>query len=93
MYLYTMNNMYERSSVEEDGFSEVLLLQIMEQCRKVVETVTEWIARGVATGPVISRPEVQELPRMTTRPENMRKNRTGRPALDRRTALDKEGKV
>ena len=33
-----MNNMYERSSVEEDGFSEVLLLQIMEQFRNVVET-------------------------------------------------------
>ena len=88
-----MNNMYERSSVEEDGLSEVLLLQIMEQFRNVVETVMEWIARGVATGPVTSRPEVQELPRMTTRPENMRKNRTGRPVFDRRMALDKEGKV
>ena len=88
-----MNNMYERSSVEEDGFSEVLLLQIMEQFRNVVETVTEWIARGVATGPVTSRPEAQELPRMKTRPENMKENRTGRPVFDRRTARDQEGKV
>ena len=85
--------MYERSIVEEDGFSEVLLLQIMEQLRNVVESVTEWITRGVATGPVTSRPEAQELPRMTTKPENMRKNRTGRPVFDRRMALDKEGKV
>ena len=65
----------------------------MEYIRNMVEVVTEWIARGVAAGPVAARPVAQELPRMTTRPENTRKNETGRPVVDRRTALDREGKV
>ena len=65
----------------------------MEYIRNMVEAVSEWIARGVVAGPVAARPEAQELPRMTTRPENMKENRTGRPVFDRRTARDQEGKV
>ena len=65
----------------------------MEYIRNVVEAVAEWVARGVVAGPVAARPEAQELPRLRTRPENARKNKTGRPVFDRRTALDEEGKV
>ena len=65
----------------------------MESIRNMLEVVTDWISRGMVAGPVAARPTAPELPRITARPENKRKNRTGRPVFDRRTALDNEGKV